>query len=803
MKVSGLTQSDTTHDPGPVGSPSSQQCMPAHILPISTFKCKPAPLPVSQFTPGFPCKDTVYDSEPEGSLGNSDTEVDSDADLLDVEWNTTNWSQAVPISSIRQNASGKFLRKQARKARGHFMKGDFSVKPEVYKDIVQVAGITPTLDVFASKHAAKLPKFWTPRHNAFKQDWSNDILWMCPPPSKLEQVVEHIFLDQAQGILLVPVWPKKAWFQALSRIAVYWQDFHPSQELFQDGSGKSIPQRSLWTWRMIVFNAFGQEPLGKEPQSSDEEDNPPQAPDKLLMEQIKSMLDKPKLVEVLQHRFGKDSSKVVNTLLNENWDCPTQSSIIALRGVIESGAQHPESGPYVAKILELFDSELNEPKLAKDVDESLRGPYGVARIDLIDGAVPLAKRPFRTLGERELALKGFIEKFKERGWIRDSKSPWAAQAFIVPKPPKLGVKQWRLVVDYRYLNSQTKELPFPLPLIENLIGQQSLNRIWSILDLEDGFHQMHLDEDSRQYTAFTTPWGHFEWTVLPMGVKNGPSLFQRMIQWILQDVENAVAYIDDVLIGSSGSTPLEILKNHFRDCSNVLNAFRRHKITAKGSKVHLFMTMIKFCGHILSSGQRRAAPSKLEAIRSWEPEMVKTITHLRGFLGLAQYYSQYVKDFAMLCHPLTEQLKHRSAGSNKKIFWSDEMRDAFTKVKNALLENVILDIANLSKPFTLRVDASQYAIGGVLSQEDPEGNERPVAFFSRKLEGGPGKGQWLWATREKETYAIVCILKKFRPWVAGTTVLIKSDHKSLESWYKEDLNRWLGRLPAEVIGMSF
>ena len=130
------------------------------------------------------------------------------------------------------------------------------------------------------------------------------------------------------------------------------------------------------------------------------------------------------------------------------------------------------------------------------------------------------------MGLRETALKEIIDKYLERGWIRPSKSEWAAQAFVVPKPDTPNhQKQWRMVVDYRYLNSHTKDDPFPLPLIENVIGKQAKNRLWSIFDLEDWFHQMHLDEASWHLTAFVTQWGTYEFTVLHMGVKNGPAMF--------------------------------------------------------------------------------------------------------------------------------------------------------------------------------------------------------------------------------------------------------------------------------------
>ena len=131
------------------------------------------------------------------------------------------------------------------------------------------------------------------------------------------------------------------------------------------------------------------------------------------------------------------------------------------------------------------------------MDRRLRGPFGTAKIELKDSARPQACKPFRTLGIKEDALREFVNKYLQRGWIRPSKSEWAAQAFVVPKPDTPDhKKQWRMVVDYRYLNSQTKDDPFLLPLIENLIGRQAENKLWSISDLEDGFHQMHLDESS-------------------------------------------------------------------------------------------------------------------------------------------------------------------------------------------------------------------------------------------------------------------------------------------------------------------
>lgn len=193
--------------------------------------------------------------------------------------------------------------------------------------------------------------------------------------------------------------------------------------------------------------------------------------------------------------------------------------------------------------------------------------------------------------------------------------------------------------------------------------------------------------------------------------------------------------------------------------------------------------------------------------------MIKTVTHLKSFLGLTHFYSIYMPHYAEVVTPLTEQLAGRMTKTTarrlkaegvedtrklkltmNKVSWTPEMETAFNKVKEDLLKNVVLDIANPTKPYVLRVDASDYAIGAALSQLDDKGNERPVAFFSRKLVGTPGKGQRVWSVREKETYAIVVTLLKFRSWLASTkvSIVVLTDHESLEHWWKEDLGAMSG-----------
>ena len=154
----------------------------------------------------------------------------------------------------------------------------------------------------------------------------------------------------------------------------------------------------------------------------------------------------------------------------------------------------------------------------------------------------------------------------------------------------------------------------------------------------------------------------------------------------------------------------------------------------------MFKRTIKFCGHILSGGTHRAAPDKMKAIKDWTEGSIKTVTQLKGFLGLTQHYSIYMKNYAEWAAPLPDALQGRTKFQTR-VEWTPRMREGLQKIKEGMRENVLLAIANPYKSYILRVDASGYAVGAVLSQLDAEGKERPVAFFSRKLSGKPGMGQ--------------------------------------------------------------
>ena len=203
-----------------------------------------------------------------------------------------------------------------------------------------------------------------------------------------------------------------------------------------------------------------------------------------------------------------------------------------------------------------------------------------------------------------------------RGWTeRCTASERSSNGFVVPKKEK---GKWRLVVDYRQLNEATLPVAHPLPLIENMLENQSKHKIVTIVDLSKGFPQIPLHPESRAQTAMNLAGKRYPWRAMPMGIKNGPALFQRVMDHVLQGLDCADLYIDDIIIGSSGDTEEELLANQDRDVRAVLDRLWQEELVASVSKTDFPVCSVEFCGHVLENGTRRPAPGKMLALERWE-----------------------------------------------------------------------------------------------------------------------------------------------------------------------------------------
>jgi len=255
-----------------------------------------------------------------------------------------------------------------------------------------------------------------------------------------------------------------------------------------------------------------------------------------------------------------------------------------------------------------------------------------------------------------------------------------------------------------------------------------------------------------------------------MGLRNGVAIFQRVVEWCLDPVKDvASAYVDDIIIGTGArETEGETIQAHEEDVRRVLEALRTNKLVADKRKCKWFVKEVEFCGHILGKGTRRPAPGKLMALEKWEDP--RRVTAVRGFLGLTNYYSAYISGYAEMVAGLMDLLKVGKAegkkGSKKPIHFTPKHREAFQAIKEKLTSALLLHTVDPDKPFVMRVDASDRAVGAALEQfHDKEPHTKdalsrpryPVAFCSRKLTAGQVK---TWTATERETYAIVLALQK-------------------------------------------
>ena len=180
--------------------------------------------------------------------------------------------------------------------------------------------------------------------------------------------------------------------------------------------------------------------------------------------------------------------------------------------------------------------------------------------------------------------------------------------------------------------------------------------MWSVFDLVDGYHQMPLKPEHRYITCMSTPIGTMQSTVQVMGLKNGNTQFQRMIEWTVKDLRDYVdPFVDDLAAGTRASSEDELIHKHYEDVRRLLHVLAQARLVCNPHKSRFFMREVEYCGHVLSEGRRRPAPGKLAAVQLWE--LPRVVTELRGFLGVTNMYSEYIPHFAQVAAPMQELLK--------------------------------------------------------------------------------------------------------------------------------------------------
>jgi hypothetical protein len=403
-------------------------------------------------------------------------------------------------------------------------------------------------------------------------------------------------------------------------------------------------------------------------------------------------------------------------------------------------------------------------------------------IDLIDD-IPVTVKQFRLSPEQQQAVISWTDEMLAAGLIRPSTSPYASPIFCIKKP--VG---WRIVHDYRLLNAKTRIPQEPIPRKDAILDAMQGGYYFSCMDLLSGYYQLFLDDASRGCTAFSTPKGHFEYLVIAQGLAGAPATFNRFIQRVFVGLEDiGRAFFDDIYI----FTRSQEMVAHLSALDRVLKRCETFGLTIKLSKCIFCAPEIPVLGDFVGRQGVRMDPDKVAIIRSWPLPVTKT--QLKSFLGTIQYSARFCANYGELVAPL-----HRATIGKKKheqIVLTDDEIFSFNALKDALTRTPTLSLPDFHRPFRVRMDASNFAIGGILFQLDDSGVERTIAYTGRKM----SSAELLYPVREQELLAIVHALKTWRPYLLDQPFIVETDHQTLEALLTQRtctqrLARWLNLL---------
>lgn len=391
-----------------------------------------------------------------------------------------------------------------------------------------------------------------------------------------------------------------------------------------------------------------------------------------------------------------------------------------------------------------------------------------AHIKLVEDRY-VAKKPYRCSYDDQKEIEKQIGELLNHGIIEESCSPFAAPVTLAYKKTGENNKRekTRLCVDFRELNKLLVPESQPFPLIEDIIVKTRDCKWFSALDINMAFWTIPICVKDRYKTGFVTQNGHWQWVTMPFGLKTSPAIFQRILSGIIR--RNGLAdfccnYIDDILIFS------KTFEQHMGHLEALMRAIHKEGFKLKFIKCSFATNSIQYLGHIIENNAVRPLNDNLIAIKNFPTP--KNQKNIRQFLGKINFYHKYIQNAAK-----TLDIFHNLLRKDVKFVWTQQCQDAFERIKNYLISSPVLAIFDRNLPIVIYTDASKEGIGAILKQPQHDGMEKPVAYFSKKLNESQKKQKAIYI----ESLAIKEAVKYWRYWLIGRHFKIITDHKPLEN----------------------
>lgn len=399
--------------------------------------------------------------------------------------------------------------------------------------------------------------------------------------------------------------------------------------------------------------------------------------------------------------------------------------------------------------------------------------------------IPTKARPIQMNPDLLEYCKKEIQTLLEKDLIEPSKSPWSCSAFYVNNSAEIERGAPRLVINYKPLNKVLLWIRYPIPNKRDLLKRIYGSIIYSKFDMKSGFWQIQIAIEDRYKTAFNVPFGQYQWKVMPFGLKNAPSEFQKIMNDIFNPYSTfIIVYIDDVLIFSDS------IDKHFKHLEIFYKIVKQNGLVLSESKMSLFQTKIRFLGHDINEGQFKPIGRSLEFASKF-PDEIKDKTQLQRFLGCLNYVSDFIKDLRIICEPLYSRLR-----KNPKP-WTQEHTKVVQKIKQIIKNLPFLGIPHPNAFMIVETDASELGYGGILKQNkhitsyqhmhDSKNYSRYKEQLVRYHSGIWIGAQKNYSTIKKEILSIVLCISKFQDDLINKSFLLRIDCKAAKDVLQKDV----------------